>query len=174
MGARTKARKRAVDLLYEADVRGGTGLDTAPQTVRAARERPAEHDVPPLPSYAVELVEGVVAHRARIDGLLTTYAVDWTLARMPAVDRNILRVGVLELLWHDEVPDAVAVAEAVALASDLSTEESPRFVNGLLARIAREKPELDLDGAPGLGGEHAPADELVGEVDRGGVVDDGE
>lgn len=149
MGARSKARKRAVDLLYEADVRRGDAL----ATLRVAQQRPAEHDVPPMPAYAVELVEGVVAHRDRIDGLLSSYAVDWTLDRMPVVDRNVLRVGVFELLWRDDVPDPVAVSEAVVLVSQLSTEESPRFVNGLLARVAREKPALLAADAAALSGD---------------------
>jgi N utilization substance protein B len=134
MGARSKARKRAVDVLYEAGQRDGDALLTL-------KERLAQSD-PPVPEYAVELVEGVVANRVRIDELLATYAEEWTLDRMPPVDLAILRLGVFELLWRDDVPDAVVVSEAVELASTLSTDESPAFVNGLLARLLMLKPSL--------------------------------
>ncbi|MGH8969742.1 MAG: transcription antitermination factor NusB, partial [Actinomycetes bacterium] len=92
--------------------------------------------------HTVTLVEGVVAQQARIDELLTTYSQGWSLDRMPAVDRAILRLGTYELLWCDDVPDAVAINEAVALAHDLSTDDSPGFVNGLLARLLDLKPTL--------------------------------
>ena len=134
MGARSKARKRAVDVLYEAGQRDGDALLTL-------KDRLVQSD-PPVPEYAVELVEGVVANRIRIDELLSTYAEDWTLDRMPPVDLAILRLGVFELLWRDDVPDAVVVSEAVELASTLSTDESPAFVNGLLARLLSLKPSL--------------------------------
>jgi len=136
VGARTKARKRALDVLYESAQR-----DTDPMAT--LRERLAQSD-PPVPEYAVELVEGVVAHRERIDELLSTYAEDWTLERMPPVDLALLRIGVFELLWCDGVPDAVAVSEAVEMATSLSTDESPRFVNGLLARLQQLKPSLSV------------------------------
>jgi N utilization substance protein B len=132
--ARSKARKRAVDVLYETALRNGSPL-------AVLRERLAQAD-PPVPEYAVELVEGVTAHQARIDELLTTYAEDWTLERMPAVDLAVLRVGAFELLYRDDVPDQVAVSEAVELVSSLSTDESPRFVNGLLGRLLQLKPSL--------------------------------
>lgn len=134
MGARSKARKRAVDVLYEAGQREGDILQTL-------KDRLAQSD-PPVPEYAVELVEGVVANRVRIDELLSTYAEEWTLDRMPPVDLAILRLGTYELLWRDDVPDAVAVSEAVELAASLSTDESPVFVNGLLARLLMLKPSL--------------------------------
>lgn len=132
--ARTKARKRALDVLFESDQRGSDAVATL-------ASRLAQAD-PPVPGYAVELVEGVMAHRDRIDELIATYAVDWTLDRMPAVDRNVLRLGIYELLWCDDVPDGVAVSEAVGLARNLSTDESPRFVNGILARLLELKPTL--------------------------------
>ena len=97
---------------------------------------------PPVPEYAAELVRGVQAHRERIDELLSSHAVGWTLDRMPAVDRNILRIGTYELLWADDVPDGVAISEAVQLARELSTDASPSFVNGLLARLLELKPTL--------------------------------
>ena len=99
---------------------------------------------PPVPEYARELVRGVQAHREKIDELLGEYAQGWTLDRMPAVDRNLLRIGLYELLWADDVPDAVAISEAVVLARDMSTEASPAFVNGLLARLLDLKPTLQL------------------------------
>jgi N utilization substance protein B len=123
-----------VDVLYEADQRKTDPLVTL-------KERLAQSD-PPVPGYAVTLVEGVVARRARIDELLETFAQDWTLDRFPAVDLAVLRVGVFELLWCDEVPDAVAVNEAVELAASLSTDDSPAFVNGLLGRLLQLKPAL--------------------------------
>lgn len=138
MSARTKARKLALDILFAAELRG-----EKPTDVLAARGRPNQ-DEPAEFGHAVRLIEGVQEHRARIDELLSTYATGWTLDRMPAVDRNILRMGAFELLWVDDVPDGVVVSEAVALATELSTEESPRFVNGLLSRLQRLKPSLAL------------------------------
>ncbi|MFI9010578.1 transcription antitermination factor NusB [Actinosynnema sp. NPDC053489] len=129
MGARSKARKRAVDVLYEADLRGAD-----PVTLLA--DRVGSTDVPPVNDYTVTLVEGVTAHRARIDDLISEHAEGWTLQRMPAVDRAVLRIGLYELLWAADVPDAVAIDEAVELAKGLSTDDSPRFVNGVLGRIA--------------------------------------
>ncbi|HEX6920798.1 MAG TPA: transcription antitermination factor NusB [Actinomycetes bacterium] len=134
MTARTKARKRALDILFESDQRGTDVLETLARRVAEAE--------PAVNPYTVELVEGVVAQRDRIDELLTTYSQGWSLDRMPAVDRTILRIGTYELLWRDEIPDAVAINEAVQLARDLSTEESPGFVNGLLGRLLDLKPML--------------------------------
>lgn len=134
MGARSKARRRALDVLYEADMRGADPIE-----ILAARLAAAD---PPVSEYAVGLVEGVTAHRERIDELLETYAQGWSLERMPVVDRTALRIGVYELLWRDDVPDGVVIDEAVELVKDLSTEESPRFVNGLLARLLALKPSL--------------------------------
>ena len=134
MAARSKARKRALDILFEADQRGLDPLDVLSERVRRAD--------PPINEYSVEIVEGVVAHRERIDELLSTYAQGWTLDRMPGVDRSLLRLGAWELLYNDDVPDAVAIDEAVELAHALSTDESPAFVNGLLARLLAVKPSL--------------------------------
>ena len=134
MGARTKARKRALDVLFEADQRGADVLETLAGRVAAGE--------PPVSDYTVALVEGVVAQSERIDELLTTYSQGWSLERMPAVDRAVLRLGTFELLWRDDVPDAVVISEAVGLARDLSTDESPGFVNGLLARLLDLKPLL--------------------------------
>ena len=134
MSARSKARKRAVDLLYEADLRGADALAILSDRVDLGQ--------PPLNDYTVELVEGVAAHGPRIDELLSEYAEGWTIERMPGVDRAVLRVGVYELLWRADVPDAVAIDEAVELAKTLSTDESPRFVNGVLARVLRDRPAV--------------------------------
>lgn len=136
MSARTKARKRAVDVLFEADQRGLDPIDLLRQRI----EQPGTEAA--LPQYSVDLVEGVVDHTGQIDEILTTYSHGWTVARMPAVDRALLRVGVWEILWNPEVPDAVAVDEAVELARDLSTDDSPAFVNGLLGRVVDLKPTL--------------------------------
>lgn len=136
MSARSKARKRAVDILFEAELRGRGVLDTLVERVTV--------NDPPVGEYTKTIVQGVQEHRARIDELLATYSVGWPLDRMPAVDRNVLRVGVYELLFADDVPDAVAVSEAVELVRELSTEDSPGFVNGLLGRILDLKPTLAL------------------------------
>ena len=140
MPARSKARKRALDVLFEAELRGEPVLALLEQ--RTADQ--SGDDAPPVPEYAADLVRGVQAHRERIDELLAAYAEGWTLDRMPAVDRNILRIGAYELLWADDVPDGVAISEAVELAKDLSTDGSPSFVNGLLARLLELKPTLAL------------------------------
>ena len=134
MPARSKARKRALDLLYEAELRG--------EPVLALLDQRTADASPPVGPYTVQLVRGVQEHRERIDELLAAHAEGWTLERMPAVDRNILRIGVYELLWADDVPDAVAISEAVQLARSLSTDASPAFVNGLLARLLDLKPGL--------------------------------
>jgi N utilization substance protein B len=134
MSARSKARKRALDVLFESEQRRVDALDTLAARVAAAD--------PPVNDYSVVLVEGVVARQERIDELLTTNAQGWQLDRMPAVDRAILRIGTYELLWRDDVPDAVVISQAVALARDLSTDDSAGFVNGLLARLLELKPTL--------------------------------
>ena len=136
MAARTKARKRALDVLFEADQRG---LDPLAVLARRVAEPGTQA---PVAAYSVDIVEGVAAHLERIDEVLATHSHAWTVARMPAVDRNLLRIGAWEILWNDDVPDAVAVSEAVGLAEELSTDESPSFVNGLLARIVELKPTL--------------------------------
>ncbi len=137
MGARSKARKRALDIVFESELRG-----LAPGATLVDRLAAAD---PPLNPYTVVLVEGVVAHRAAIDELISSYSMGWTLARMPAVDRTVLRLGVFELLYVDEVPAAVAISEAVELVKDLSTDESPAFVNGVLAKIAASNPPASQD-----------------------------
>lgn len=135
MAARSKARKRALDILFAAEAR-----DVDPLLVLG--ERLAVADAVPLGSYAESLVRGVAVHADRIDALIATHAVGWTLARMPAVDRTILRIAVQEIVYSDEVPAAVAVDEAVELAKTLSTDDSPRFVNGVLGQIVAVAPQL--------------------------------
>ncbi|WP_329320297.1 transcription antitermination factor NusB [Streptomyces sp. NBC_01262] len=139
MAARNKARKRAFQILFEAEQRG-----VGPKTAMADWIRLARTDdrQPPVSEYTMQLVEGYAAHAARIDELLSTYSIGWTLDRMPVVDRNVLRLGAYELIWEDDVPDAVALDEAVQLAKEFSTDESPAFVNGLLARLKDLKPSL--------------------------------
>jgi transcription antitermination protein NusB len=134
MAARSKARKRALDVLFEAEVRGTPVLDLLAERITIGD--------PPVSEYAADLVRGVAANRERIDSLIAGHAEGWTLDRMPAVDRNVLRIGAYELLGCAEIPDAVAISEAVALAEDLSTDASPAFVNGILARLAALKPPL--------------------------------
>lgn len=134
MAARTKARKRALDILFESELQH-VALGAALSRRIAVADRP-------LNDYAVTLIEGIIAHKERIDELLASYSVGWTLDRMPAVDRNVLRIGTYEVLYRDDVPDAVAISEAVALVRQLSTDESPGFVNGLLARLVEIKPSL--------------------------------
>ena len=140
MSARSKARKRALDVLFESEQRSVSALDTLAGRLTAAD--------PPVGEHTVELVEGVVANAERIDELLSTYAQDWSLDRMPAVDRAILRLATFELLWRDDVPDAVVIDEAVTLARSLSTDDSPGFVNGLLGRLLDLKPMLAPAAAP--------------------------
>lgn len=140
MSARSKARKRALDVLYEADLRAVDALEVLQGTV----DRRIADSEPAMNPYVQMLVDGVVANRERIDELLSTYSMGWTLDRMPAVDRSILRIGAYEVLWRDDIPDGVAIAEAVALAQDLSTDESPAFVNGLLARLSEVKSRLGI------------------------------
>ncbi|MDA2808599.1 transcription antitermination factor NusB [Nocardiopsis suaedae] len=135
-GARRKARRRAIEVLYEAELRGAT----VPEVIERRRAQPE----PPINDFTEQLAAAVDEHRRRIDELLDEYAIGWTLERMPVVDRNILRMGAYELLWADDIPDGVAVAEAVAVAKELSTEESPTFVNGLLSRLMENKARLAL------------------------------
>lgn len=132
--ARSKARRRALDILFEAEQREVSALSAL-----TARREKTDQIINP---YTVDLVEGVTTMAEEIDEFLQTYSQGWTLERMPAVDRIILRVGTWELLYNDDVPDGVAVSEAVELAKILSTDESPQFINGLLGRLQQIKPTL--------------------------------
>lgn len=133
MTSRREARRVAIDVLYQADITTASPLAVLDEWAAAGR------DVPP---FARALVEGVDAHGPSIDLLLETHATGWTVARMAAVDRTILRVAVEEVRYRDDVPDAVAISEAVVAADELSSEDAKRFVNGILGQIAREgRPE---------------------------------
>ncbi len=134
MSARGKSRKRALDVLFESELRGLELDGTLQQRLDAGE--------PPVSDYTVRLVRGIVDERESIDGLIASYAEGWSLDRMAGVDRNALRIGVYELLHVDDVPDAVAVSEAVTLVRELSTDESPAFVNGVLSSILRNKADL--------------------------------
>lgn len=138
MSARTKARKRALDVLYAADARGADPLDVLAERIASVESAEAA----PLGEYAEVLVRGYAEHCGRIDDLLGEHAEGWTLDRMPAVDRAILRIGVYELVYSPDVPAAVAVDEAVELAKSLSTDNSPRFINGVLGQILTIAPQL--------------------------------
>ena len=140
MAARHKARKRALDILFQSDVRSADPLDVLAEARRLRRDDGDSEFNP----YVDELVSGVVGHQGRIDDVLSTYSLGWTLERMPGVDRAILRLATDELLWGS-VPDAVVIDEAVTLARELTTDDSPAFVNGLLARIADQRATLDLE-----------------------------
>ncbi|MGW6459679.1 transcription antitermination factor NusB [Streptomyces sp. NPDC055078] len=142
MAARNKARKRAFQILFEADQRGATVQTVLADWIRHARTDTRQ---PPVSEYTMDLVEGYAQYADRIDDLIATYAVDWELDRMPVVDRNIIRLGAYELVWVDATPDAVVIDEAVQLAKEFSTDESPSFVNGLLGRFKDLKPNLRRD-----------------------------
>lgn len=132
MSARSKARKRALDVLFSAELRGESPVEALD---RVTADGPA-----PTNDYTGVLVRGVAEHRARIDELLAEYSREWTLERMPTVDRNVLRLGVYELVFAEDIPDQVAVSEAVELVRELSTDDSPTFVSGVLSAILRGKP----------------------------------
>ena len=136
MSARSKSRKRALDILFEADQRRMNVQNLLADRLSGRIEGPTPNE------YTVTVVEGVIDKWQEINDLLATYSQGWTIDRMPGVDRAILRIGAWEVVWNDDVPDNVAISEAVALATSLSTDDSPSFVNGLLARLAEVKPTL--------------------------------
>lgn len=138
MSARAKARKRALDFLYEGDIRGAS-----PAALLAARA-PGELSPISQGEYSEKLIAGVLEHQAKIDELVMTYAQGWDMDRMPAIDRNILRLAIYEILWESEIDDSVAVSQAVELANELSTDESAGYINGLLARVVILKPSFVL------------------------------
>ena len=140
MSARSKARKQALDLLYETDIRGTNLVDTL-----NARDIPAEGpDARPIREYTRELVGGVSDNRRKIDELITTYAQGWDMDRLPAVDRNILRLGIYEILWSTNVPTSVAIDEALDLARELSSDESSKYIHGVLGRISSIKDTISF------------------------------
>ena len=140
MSARSKARKQALDLLYECDIRGNDLLQTL-QSRDVVEEGP---DARPIRDYTKELVNGVAENRRKIDELITTYAQGWDMDRLPAVDRNILRLGIFEILWSEEVPISVAIDESLALAKELSSDESSKYIHGVLGRIASIKDTISI------------------------------
>lgn len=136
MSARSKARKRALDALFAADLTGESALEALKRTELESRERVSQAAIF---DYAETLVSGYLANKDRIDSRLQGLAEGWTLERMPNVDRAILRLSAWELLYNEEIPSEVAISEAVSLASELSTEESPKFINGILARLSKDR-----------------------------------
>ena len=136
MSARSKSRKRALDILFEADQRRMNVQSLLADRLSGRSEGPTPNE------YTITVVEGVIDKWQEINDLLATYSQGWTIDRMPGVDRAILRIGAWEVVWNDDVPDNVAISEAVQLATSLSTDDSPSFVNGLLARLAEVKPTL--------------------------------
>ena len=140
MSARSKARKQALDLLYETDIRGTNLVETL-----VSRDIPAEGpDARPIREYTKELVNGVSSNRRKIDELITTYAQGWDMDRLPAVDRNILRLGIYEILWSSDVPMSVAIDEALLLAQELSSDDSSKYIHGVLGRIASIKDTISI------------------------------
>lgn len=140
MTARGKARKQALDILFESDIRNSSPIELL-STRLVDFEGP---DARPVREYAQELVKGVVEHRRKIDELISTYAQGWDMDRLPAVDRNVLRIAIYELLWCEDIPDAVAIDEALTLAKLLSTDESAGYIHGVLGRISSIKTDLAL------------------------------
>ena len=134
MSTRSKSRKAALDLLYEADIRGRIAVDLL-------SSRMSDEEVY-IREYTAELLEGVASARKKIDELITLHAQGWDMDRMPAVDRNILRIAIYELLWSSEIPDKVAISEALELAKTLSTDDSVSYINGVLATIAANRDDI--------------------------------
>ncbi|MDA2992835.1 MAG: transcription antitermination factor NusB [Actinomycetota bacterium] len=140
MSARSKARKQCLDLLYEGDIRS-----LAPADLLALRD--VEDDGPdsrPVREYTKELILGIAEHRRKIDELISTYAQGWDMDRLPAVDRNILRLGIYEILWRKDLDDAVAINEALNLAKEISTDDSATYIHGVLGRIASIRDSLAI------------------------------
>jgi N utilization substance protein B len=140
VSARSKARKQTLDLLYESDIRSSDLL-----VLLASRETDEEGpDARPIREYTKLLIEGIHTNKRKIDELITTYAQGWDMDRLPAVDRNILRLGIYEILWATELDDAIVIDEALTLAKDLSTDESAGYIHGVLGRITSIKSSLSL------------------------------
>lgn len=134
MSARSKARKAALDLLYEGDIR-----KTSASALMAQRLTDIEYVIR---EFTKELIDGIEANRRKIDELITTYSQGWDMDRMPVIDRNILRIGIYEVLWSKDVPEAVAISESLELAQTLSTEDSSKYINGVLSKIVEIKSDL--------------------------------
>lgn len=140
MSARSKARKQSLDLLYEGDIRG-----QEPAELLVLRDAIEEGpDSRPIREYTKELISGITDNRRKIDELISTYAQGWDMDRLPAVDRNILRLGIYEILWCKDLDDAVAIDEALNLARELSTDDSAGYIHGVLGRISNIKESLAI------------------------------
>ena len=138
MSARSKARKQALDILYESDIRSSDALATL-ESRQHVEDGP---DARPIREFTKELIAGVADHKRKIDELIATYAQGWDMDRLAAVDRNILRLGIYEILWSDELDDGIAIDEAITLAKDLSTDDSATFIHGLLGKISSIKENI--------------------------------
>jgi len=134
LSARTKARKRALDALYAAELTGRAAQVLLAETLASVVDRQNQEAIF---DYAEALVSGFEANRASIDAQLVALSDGWSLERMPAIDRNLLRLGAWEIMHNPDVPNEVAISEAVALASEYSTDDSPKFINGVLARLGK-------------------------------------
>ena len=140
MSSRSKARKQTLDLLYEADIRGASAAD-----LLALRDVVEDGpDARPIREYTKLLVDGVVVNKRKIDELITTYAQGWDMDRLPAVDRNILRLGIYEIVWSADLDDGIAIDEALKMAKDLSTDESAAYIHGVLGKISMIKESIAL------------------------------
>ena len=140
MSARSKARKQALDLLYEADIRGGSALEVL-QSRDVVEDGP---DARPIRDFTKELIAGIAENSRKIDELITTYAQGWDMDRLPAVDRNILRLAIYEIVWSTELADGIAIDEALTLAKELSTDESAGYIHGVLGKISSIKESIPL------------------------------
>jgi N utilization substance protein B len=139
LSSRTKSRKRAIDAIFAADVRDSKPLEMLQETRLQNIDRQNQAEIF---AYATEIVVGVAAHIDEIDAYLEAYSQGWTLERMPALDRTIMRVAVWEIIYNDEVPDGAAIDEAVEIAKEYSTDDSPSFINGLLHKVSSTKRAL--------------------------------
>jgi N utilization substance protein B len=140
VSARSKARKQALDILFESDIRGSVALE-----ILVSRDVVEEGpDARPIRDYTREIITGVSENRRKIDELIATYAQGWDMDRLPAVDRSILRIGIYEIIWAYGLPDAVAIDEALTLAKELSTDESAGYIHGVLGKIASIKESISL------------------------------
>ena len=140
MSARSKARKQALDLLYEADIRGGSALEIL-QSRDVIEDGP---DARPIRDFTKELISGITENTRKIDELITTYAQGWDMDRLPAVDRNILRLAIYEIVWSTDLADGIAIDEALTLAKELSTDESAGYIHGVLGKISSIKESIPI------------------------------
>ena len=140
MSARSKARKQALDLLYEADIRGSSALELL-QTRDVIEDGP---DARPIREFTKDLISGISTNSRKIDELITTYAQGWDMDRLPAVDRNILRLAIYEIVWSTDLADGIAIDEALTLARELSTDESAGYIHGVLGKISSIKESIPI------------------------------